>query len=66
VKTYNDEGVYELSWEIHNSQKLFAANQLNYYTLYWCENDMNHPHQCNVRKLKIYILPPKNMLLALN
>ncbi|CAH1732254.1 unnamed protein product [Aphis gossypii] len=47
VKTYNDEGVYELSWEIHNSQKLFAPNQLNYYTLYWCENDMNHPHQCN-------------------
>jgi len=49
---YNDRGVYELSWKIDDNQKLFAPNQLNYYTLYWCENDMFHPNQCNVRKLK--------------
>ncbi|XP_060845372.1 uncharacterized protein LOC132924954 [Rhopalosiphum padi] len=55
VKTYNDQGVYELSWEIYDSQKLFAANQLNYYTLYWCENDMNHPNQCNGHMDWIYI-----------
>ncbi|XP_025203263.1 uncharacterized protein LOC112600287 [Melanaphis sacchari] len=47
VKMYNDQGIYELSWKIYDSEKLFATNQLNYYTLYWCENDMIHPNQCN-------------------
>lgn len=62
VKTYNKPGVYELSWEIDGSQNIFAENQLNYYTLYWCENDMAYPNQCNVSQFKFKTLASQNYL----
>lgn len=45
---FDDRGVFELSWKNASSQKLSNANQLNDYTIFWCENDKDRPYQCNV------------------
>jgi len=48
---FDQRGVFELSWEIAVTTKLSTVDELNTYTLFWCENVDRHPYQCNVRKL---------------
>lgn len=47
---FDERGVFELSWKNSSSQKLLATNQVNDYTIFWCENDENsyNKYQCNV------------------
>ncbi|XP_022172088.1 cytokine receptor-like isoform X2 [Myzus persicae] len=44
---FDERGVFELSWKNASSQKLLAPNQVNDYTIFWCENDKDRPYQCN-------------------
>ncbi|VVC42350.1 Fibronectin type III,Immunoglobulin-like fold [Cinara cedri] len=44
---FDNRGVFELSWKNDSNQKLFNINQLNDYTIFWCENDQDRPYQCN-------------------
>ncbi|KAL5237159.1 hypothetical protein ACI65C_004569 [Semiaphis heraclei] len=44
---FDERGVFELSWKNASSQKLLAGNQVNDYTIFWCENDKDRPYQCN-------------------
>lgn len=48
---FDEQGVFELLWKNSGTTKLSTADELNYYTLFWCENVNRHPYQCNVRKL---------------
>jgi len=45
---FDERGVFELSWKNASSQKSLAANQVNDYTIFWCESDKDRPYQCNV------------------
>jgi len=49
---FDERGVFELSWKnASDGQKMFAAgDQLDDYTIFWCENDKDRPYQCNVCK----------------
>ncbi|KAF0749600.1 Uncharacterized protein FWK35_00019871 [Aphis craccivora] len=44
---FDQQGVFELSWENAGTTKLSTADEENYYTLFWCENVKGHPHECN-------------------
>ncbi|KAL4103291.1 hypothetical protein QTP88_018668 [Uroleucon formosanum] len=44
---FDEKGVFELSWKNSGTMKLFTSNELNYYTLFWCDNVNHHPYQCN-------------------
>lgn len=44
---FDQEGVFELSWKNAVNTKLSTADELNYYTLFWCENVSRHPYQCD-------------------
>eukprot|EP00102_Acyrthosiphon_pisum_P019205 XP_016656415.1 PREDICTED: cytokine receptor-like [Acyrthosiphon pisum] len=44
---FDKQGIFELSWKSADSQKLPTENQLNYYTLFWCQKDLLNPLQCN-------------------
>ncbi|XP_015374599.1 PREDICTED: cytokine receptor-like [Diuraphis noxia] len=44
---FDQRGVFELSWKNVGTTKLSTADELNYYTLFWCENVNRHPYQCN-------------------
>lgn len=48
---FDEPGIFELSWKNASSQKFPAVNQLNDYTIFWCENDKDRPYQCNVSKI---------------
>jgi len=48
---FDQQGVFELSWKNSGSTELSTADELNYYTLFWCENVNRLLYQCNVRKL---------------
>eukprot|EP00102_Acyrthosiphon_pisum_P024183 XP_016661393.1 PREDICTED: phosphatidylinositol phosphatase PTPRQ isoform X2 [Acyrthosiphon pisum] len=45
--SFDERGVFKLSWKNVSSQKLLAANQVNDYTIFWCENDKDRPYECN-------------------
>uniref|UniRef100_A0A2S2NC68 Cytokine receptor n=1 Tax=Schizaphis graminum TaxID=13262 RepID=A0A2S2NC68_SCHGA len=44
---FDERGVFELSWKNASSQKSLETNQVNDYTIFWCENDKDRPYQCN-------------------
>ncbi|KAL5237172.1 hypothetical protein ACI65C_004582 [Semiaphis heraclei] len=46
---FDEQGVFELSWKNSSSQKLLASNQVNDFTIFWCETDKesNNKYQCN-------------------
>lgn len=52
---FDERGVFELSWKNASSQNLSNGNQINDYTIFWCENDKDRPYQCNVCTI-IYLL----------
>lgn len=45
---FDERGVFELSWKNASSLKMSNGNQLNDYTIFWCESDKDRPYQCNV------------------
>jgi len=49
---FDERGVFELSWKnASNNPKISAGDQLDDYTIFWCENDKDRPYQCNVREM---------------
>ncbi|XP_008178335.1 cytokine receptor-like isoform X1 [Acyrthosiphon pisum] len=44
---FHQQGVFELSWKNSGTTELSSADELNYYTLFWCENVNRDPYQCN-------------------
>lgn len=54
LMTFDEYGVYEMSWENADNRTSSANNESNYYyTLFWCEKSNNFLNQCNVSKIII-------------
>lgn len=51
---YDNQGIFELSWKDADALTLSTTNQLDFYTIFWCEKDQINPQQCNVCKLVLY------------
>jgi len=52
---FDERGVFEHSWKNVSSKKLLAYNQINDYTVFWCDVDKesNNKYQCNVSTIQI-------------
>ncbi|XP_026821752.1 cytokine receptor-like isoform X1 [Rhopalosiphum maidis] len=44
---FDQQGVFELSWKSNGTTKSSTSDELNYYTIFWCENVKGLPYQCN-------------------